>query len=163
VGRYFYRRIHRGLYGGRLEARDLIAEAQGARYELGDDLTAAAWNAQFADIEREAAYHPPGFFSAMRHAARLGALSKRSERRFRQDFESELNALAGSERLPAGERRRRLAAGRDRIRRYSAAIRRVGGLGVYERLFAAWHVLHFPLFLMLIITALVHVAAVHLY
>jgi hypothetical protein len=34
---------------------------------------------------------------------------------------------------------------------------------LYERMFSFWHVLHFPLFLMMVISALVHVLAVHMY
>ena len=30
------------------------------------------------------------------------------------------------------------------------------GLGFYERMFALWHVLHVPLFILLVITAVMH-------
>ena len=33
----------------------------------------------------------------------------------------------------------------------------------YERLFSLWHVLHLPLFFMLLIAGIVHVVAVHVY
>jgi len=33
----------------------------------------------------------------------------------------------------------------------------------YERLFSLWHVLHLPLFFMLVIAGVVHVIAVHVY
>jgi hypothetical protein len=42
-------------------------------------------------------------------------------------------------------------------------VRNTATLGVYERLFALWHVLHVPLFILLVITAIIHVVAVHLY
>jgi hypothetical protein len=34
---------------------------------------------------------------------------------------------------------------------------------LYERLFSLWHVLHLPLFYMMVISALLHVLAVHMY
>lgn len=34
---------------------------------------------------------------------------------------------------------------------------------IYERLFALWHMLHMPLFIMMIITGIIHVVAVHMY
>jgi hypothetical protein len=34
---------------------------------------------------------------------------------------------------------------------------------VYERLFSLWHVLHLPLFFMLLAAGIVHVIAVHVY
>jgi hypothetical protein len=42
-------------------------------------------------------------------------------------------------------------------------IRRVAELGSYERLFSLWHVFHLPFFYILVVTALVHVLAVHMY
>jgi hypothetical protein len=43
------------------------------------------------------------------------------------------------------------------------AARRVAEFEACERLFAAWHVLHLPLFVMLVIVGIVHVIAVHVY
>jgi hypothetical protein len=47
-------------------------------------------------------------------------------------------------------------------RRLQAA-RQVAQFHLFERLFSLWHVLHFPLFLMMILTAILHVIAVHMY
>ncbi|MGB5624105.1 MAG: hypothetical protein WBM61_00125, partial [Woeseiaceae bacterium] len=42
-------------------------------------------------------------------------------------------------------------------------MRQVAQLSFYERLFSLWHVFHMPLFLVLVVSALVHVLAVHMY
>jgi hypothetical protein len=42
-------------------------------------------------------------------------------------------------------------------------VRRVAELGSYERLFSIWHVFHLPFFYMLVVAALIHVLAVHMY
>jgi hypothetical protein len=47
----------------------------------------------------------------------------------------------------------------DHLRR----VRRVAELGSYERLFSIWHVFHLPFFYMLVVAALLHVLAVHMY
>jgi len=49
------------------------------------------------------------------------------------------------------------------INRYTLALRRAAAFRVYERLFSLWHILHLPLFFMMIITAVVHIFAVHMY
>lgn len=49
------------------------------------------------------------------------------------------------------------------VARYLAAVRSVAELGVYERLFALWHLLHVPLFVVLFLSAVVHIIAVHAY
>jgi hypothetical protein len=46
---------------------------------------------------------------------------------------------------------------------YLATARKVVELNFYERLFSLWHVLHIPLFAMLVITGIGHVVAVHMY
>jgi hypothetical protein len=52
-------------------------------------------------------------------------------------------------------------------RRYFArrlnALRKLAQFSLFERLFALWHVVHFPLFLILVMTVIAHVVAVHLY
>lgn len=163
VGRYIYGRIHRGLYGGKLEAKELIADAQVFREGLGMSLHAAAWKQDLATLEREALRHAEGFFDALARAATLNAHAGRSERTLLADFAHETTGKAQREGWRARELREALSVGRARIRNYHTAIRRVGSLAIYDRLFAAWHVLHLPLFFMLILTALIHVVAVHLY
>jgi hypothetical protein len=44
-----------------------------------------------------------------------------------------------------------------------AATRRVAEFQAYERLFSLWHALHLPLIFMLIVAAVVHIVAVHVY
>jgi len=49
------------------------------------------------------------------------------------------------------------------VDRRLAATRRVAGFEGYERLFSLWHALHIPLIFMMIIAAIIHVIAVHVY
>jgi hypothetical protein len=49
------------------------------------------------------------------------------------------------------------------IRDYLRLMGRVVQFSFYERLFSLWHVLHLPLFFMLVLSAIVHVLAVHMY
>ena len=49
------------------------------------------------------------------------------------------------------------------VEHYTTALRNIVSFRVYERLFSLWHILHLPLFIMMIITAVVHIFAVHLY
>ena len=46
---------------------------------------------------------------------------------------------------------------------YNATIRKAAGLKFYSRLFGWWHILHLPLFFLLIIVTIGHIVAVHLY
>ena len=62
----------------------------------------------------------------------------------------------------ARRRERRAPSSTDAVIR-RRTVRRAATLGVYERLFSLWHVLHVPLFVILVLTAIIHVVAVHLY
>ena len=49
------------------------------------------------------------------------------------------------------------------LTRHLVAVRRVSEFELVVRLFGLWHLLHLPLFFLLVVTALVHVLAVHMY
>ena len=42
-------------------------------------------------------------------------------------------------------------------------VRRVAEFHSYERMFSLWHIFHLPFFYILVMTALLHVLAVHMY
>jgi hypothetical protein len=51
----------------------------------------------------------------------------------------------------------------DYVSRRMKVTREVVEFRIYEKLFSVWHVLHMPLFLMLIAAGIVHVISVHVY
>lgn len=112
VGRYIYGRIHRGLYGGKLEAKELIADAQVFREGLGMSLHAAAWKQDLARLEREALRHAEGFFDALARAVVLSGHAGRSERTLLADFERETKSNAHREGMSARDLRGALSAAR---------------------------------------------------
>jgi hypothetical protein len=63
----------------------------------------------------------------------------------------------------AAERRRVEKVVRLYIERRLDASRRVIEFRTYERLFSLWHILHLPLFFMLLAAGIVHVIAVNVY
>jgi len=65
--------------------------------------------------------------------------------------------------LSRAERREHFNPVRIHIASYLSTVRKISGLIFYERLFSLWHMLHLPIFFMLIITGFVHVYAVHVY
>jgi hypothetical protein len=61
------------------------------------------------------------------------------------------------------ERARRVRELRLLMDDYFKATLRVAQIRFFERLFSLWHMFHLPLFVVLVMTALVHVWAVHRY
>ena len=49
------------------------------------------------------------------------------------------------------------------IARHLSQVRQVAGYTAYQRLFALWHKIHLPFFLLLVVSVIVHIYAVHSY
>ena len=60
-------------------------------------------------------------------------------------------------------RRDRMVLVREHLTVFRAAILKTATFVFYTRLFSLWHHLHLPLFVVLIMAAILHVVAVHLY
>ena len=61
------------------------------------------------------------------------------------------------------QKKRLRKTARDFVNKRLVASRRVAEFEAYEHLFSFWHLLHVPLFFMLLIAGIVHVIAVHVY
>lgn len=164
IGRYFYQRIHRGLYGKRAGIEEL-------RSEINESL----------DSSRGLAAILPGFINELHSLSAelmgdqftrsisirrsLSWAAKYYAVRVRLHFliNRELRARAMlSEAVHANIKTLRKNANAYAAQQVGL-MRQVAQLSFYERLFSLWHIFHMPLFLLLVVSALVHVLAVHMY
>jgi hypothetical protein len=163
VGRFIYTKVHYGLYGSRASLAALKADAReregnlAARFAFAPQL-----HAQLQAVEA-AALAPRGPLARLRQLATLGFSLRASRLRLGRFMAKALAARARHEGWTRRERRRQKREARRYLRQYLRTVRRVAEFSFYERIFGAWHVLHFPLFLMLIVAGVVHVFAVHMY
>lgn len=160
IGRYFYARIHHGLHGRRATHAELTATAQQLRQHnhAGTFLPdlAPRLDAIEAQLLRSAApWLIRPFLLRWRHW--------RGTRTMHRYIRSALAVAAQESATLATHRRRLRTTACNYVERRLHAARRVGELESFERLFSWWHVLHLPLFFMLLIAGIVHVIAVHLY
>lgn len=164
IGRYLYSRIHLGLYGARASLTELLAEAEDLKGAIDMDLGEHGhlWTL-LADFERRALTAPRGVVGSMWHRMVIGHQTARSRRRLVAACRSAIARESRQQRWPRARRRQTQAMLRQHLSLYFATIRRAAGLSVYESLFGLWHVLHVPLFMLLVVTAIIHVIAVHLY
>lgn len=164
VGRYLYSRLHRGLYGARLTLAELADQSAD---------NASRFNALFArdpdliarlDGYRAAAVKPPrGALDAWGRSAVIAVSIRLAGNGLRRRVRRLLKEEAVRNGFTGRDRRRRRRDGLTTLDHYLLTVRRAAGLSFFERLFALWHVLHVPLFVMLVIAGVVHVVAVHLY
>ena len=88
-----------------------------------------------------------GVFASFYHAMLLAASARRIKKRLTEQFRNT-------------EDYTRI---KKEIARYVLALRKITAFKLYERLFSLWHLFHLPLFFMMLITAVVHIFAVHMY
>jgi len=93
----------------------------------------------------------------------LAARASGARRRLRRYVRGAVQAAARSDRVIAAQSERIQHVAAHYAERRVQASRQVAEFRVYERLFSLWHVLHLPLFFMLLAAGIVHVIAVHVY
>lgn len=151
VGRYFYTRIHHGLYGRKASLEELTRHAELLGGSLEDHLVDYPnISAKVRNFETRATRKPANLVSSFFTLASLG-------------FRTWMLYLSLWRQVPKslpGKQRKALLR---HIGAQLESVRKVADFHFYERLFAIWHVLHFPLFLMLVLSGIVHVIAVHMY
>jgi hypothetical protein len=163
-GRYFYSKIHRGLYGRKANLAELQASARDLR-ERGTKLLMMPKLMEIADEQERRLLAVADWNSALLAFAPLAiALRFSSGRgRLRRYARAAINLTAERHKAVANQRARFERVAHDYINRRMRATREVAEFRIYERLFSVWHVLHVPLFLMLIAAGIVHVVSVHVY
>jgi len=164
IGKHFYSRIHRGLYGKRAGIEELRCDiSESLENSRGLAAILPKFIKELHDISAE--LMGDQFTKSISLRRSLSWTFRYYIVRVRLYFliHRELRARAMvSETLQAKSKNLRRTANA-----YAALqvgrMRQVAQLSFYERLFSLWHVFHMPLFLLLVISALVHVLAVHMY
>lgn len=164
IGRYIYSKVHLGLYGRRADLKELLARIEVAA-------PAAARAAEFVpeltrrlvEFDRTVLVPPSSLLQCAFLPLRLAVITRMEQWRLLAFARGALAAESlRSERLhrygPSLER-----ITRDYIAAHLKQVRRVAEFVAYQRLFALWHVVHRPFFVVLAVAAVIHIVAVHSY
>jgi hypothetical protein len=164
VGRYLYGKIHLGLYGRKAAVNEILADADTLRRLFGDDVPASDRIAGELDGFAKLAMAPrTGALASLWGMSALKLRARALRRRLSAEATWLIKREAKRRGWPRRMRRERLAAARELITLHLAAVKKAAVFVFYERLFALWHVLHLPLFFLLVLAAIIHVIAVHFY
>ena len=162
VGRYLYGKIHVGLFGRKSNIAEIISDAHRFKLALGSELPLTDHIVQTLNaFDGEALKPIDGVFAGGLALLELGRKARRCRRQLMADARSILASEARSRGWSRRSRIRHLNDVRDHLNLFFAAVRKAAAFAVYERLFSLWHVLHLPLFFLLILTTVLHVIAVH--
>ncbi|HEY6597667.1 MAG TPA: hypothetical protein VIZ30_00025, partial [Pseudomonadales bacterium] len=163
-GRYFYARIHHGLYGHKASLEELQRDFVEIRDKgsvfsqflpmIVEELTRVERPLLAPNGKLEAGI---GAAMATGVTTRWANLRIRMKLRHALDEAAKTSAIVARERSRLEANSRRYAAGRlEKLRRFAQFL-------MFERLFSIWHVVHYPLFVVLVVAVIVHIVAVHMY
>lgn len=164
VGRYIYAHIHRGLYGRKTSLQELQAElAKSLEHSHGlarlmPELVGRL-DAMSAELQGDTITGAIGLRRSMVWTIRRVYLPVSLLLTAWRELGE---AAAESPAMARNQRRLRKTAARY-INRYTYLMGRVAQFSLFERMFSLWHILHLPIFYMMVLSALVHVLAVHMY
>jgi hypothetical protein len=164
VGRFLYGRIHRGMHGEHETLANLRKEAVTDTAAMRDLLLLApeavarldAFANRAEAVGAAGLAQPVPFFL-------LGFAAGRERRACAAEVRRVLGAIAATEGWSRQRLERRVARRLALIDVHLRSVQRLAQLAVFERLFSWWHVLHVPLFWLLVASAIAHVVAVHMY
>jgi hypothetical protein len=164
VGRFIYARVNRGLRGELTELKELQALARMDKEDVRSRLAfAPKVEVLLKEFEQNELNAKDGWLT---HLRRVFWLPLRQWLLYRQcvaELAAPLDALAVHGAWLPQDRLRRSKQAKRMVWRYLTAVVRVAQYTAYARLFSFWHVAHIPFVYLLILSAVVHVVAVHAY
>ncbi len=163
LGRYFYAGIHHGLYGRKATLQDMggvLAKsvAGGHASALIDPI-----REELAALDRRVLAPSVTFMDSMRRHLAISLETRLIYSRLMSRTRRALMTRAMTSAVVEQHADRLEATIRNYLREHLNQVRQVARFNAFERLFALWHVVHVPFFLMMIFSGLFHVFAVHLY
>ena len=163
-GRYFYTRIHYGLYGRKATFASLKADSLELNRKIGPlfNLNPKA-KKLIQDYEKKVLSAPSGMIASAIHWFSMRILAARLYRSVIRSLNRKLLAAAHLKGWDKAKVRRKQIRLRDMLIAHRKVLRQILELHFYERMFAIWHLMHMPLFIMMVVTGFVHVYAVHAY
>jgi hypothetical protein len=165
IGRYIYTQVHTGLSGARLEVGGLLT--QSARLMLGVEEDVGGSGGLVAKAMAD--------FSVRATPKRVALLTTLlntlvmpwHRMRARNEIMKQVNKAVAANRVQRGwsamEAKSHGTIARNHVNEFLGAVSRAAQFAFWERMFALWHILHVPLFFLLLVSGVIHVAAVHLY
>ena len=105
----------------------------------------------------------PGWLTHLRQVTVLPVQQYIAYLRCAAELRRRVRQMAAEQAWTPDDLQRRERSALRLAKRYLDAVVRVAQYSAYERLFALWHLAHLPFVYLLVISAVVHVIAVHAY
>lgn len=166
-GRFFYTKIHHGLYGKHASMKEL----QTALTPAGEIRSIFSFAPEIQqNLDHFQARHSTTQLKdrqlGIRNFIRAGFAAKRLSHTLTKDLHRAMYAKAHEGKWNDAQMKRVDALFleyNETLQSYLVATRDVAQFHTYERLFSLWHIFHIPLVYMMVFASVWHVTAVHMY
>lgn len=165
-GRFFYTKIHNGLYGRQASLRELqddMAQTGNVKSVLG---FAPEIEKRLDEFRAQTASVSKGGNVGFWHFATIGIKAALLSRSLAKDLHQAMYSQSGEKNWNAAQMQRlnlMCQENQKQIDQYIKAVRDVAQFHTYERLFSWWHIFHIPLVYLMVFSGVFHVVSVHMY
>jgi hypothetical protein len=164
IGRYIYTKINQRFHGRIATLEELKSFSKEARSDLNQNMVMdSAAMEVLRRYERDILKAGDSWLTLFPELMLLGLRTRLLRWRLKARLSRELRVRAREEQLSRAQIRKTVRSGKRHIATYIRSIRKVAEYKIYRKIFSLWHVLHIPLFAMLVVSAVAHIVAVHLY
>jgi hypothetical protein len=164
VGRYIYSKIHQGLYGRRTTLQELLARVDSAKPV---DPRVATFvpdlSRRLAEFDQAVLKPPTSLLACTVLPLRLAWITRVERFQLMRFVRRRLLVESVCSLALAQHRKGFEKTTRHYVATHLRAVRRVAEFVAYQRLFALWHVVHRPFFVVLLIALAIHLYAVYRY
>lgn len=163
IGRYLYAKVHFGLYGHKATLKELRTDIKITRGNLGSHISLSPVIVEAIKRHEKFMIKQRNFLVHLLTLPYIYLYSKMMRARIRRQLIRDLKKQARKNNWDRRMLHDFVNEARQYLGDYFTCLVKITHLSLYERLFSLWHVLHMPLFIMLVLTGIIHVVYVHMY
>jgi len=164
AGRYLYAKVHIGWSGSRQNLQQLIERAKisAAQSEYASAFVPELLE-RMSRYDRKVLEPAHSFFAAAFLPLTLHFRTRWARFWLTRYVRRQLRKTAVTNSVVAQNRHRLERVFGTFVEEHLRRVRRVASFSFYERMFSFWHLFHLPFFYILVVAALIHIFAVHMY
>ncbi len=165
IGRFVYSKIHNGLYGRKASFEELhLALLQAKqKVEQSQAIASDGFVLPLVQFEKRFVSLANKYVTGILLLPFLSLFSLMAYQKFKHQVALEISIIKQQGVFSSAEIKQTEYSLRRYGKKYLLNASKMIEFVVYERIFSLWHMLHLPLFMIMVLTGLFHVYAVHMY
>ena len=163
IGRYFYKKIHFGLYGRHASLTELKEMVKLNKGRIGTNLKLTSKSVNRLSRFEKNSLKDTGILLSILRLPIVTLSSHLVYFSVGRELNLILKRYKAKNAIDSDTYRKSRKMARKQLKVYISSISQLSGFTAYVKLFSIWHHLHLPLFIILILTGIVHVIVVHVY